>query len=120
MVKAAWNVLRKIALLPFLNVDYGNAAQFSIVSLLSRCRRFAVWEVDRDEEFAPLKNADAPNAGDCPTTCRRALYAQHLRWLLQSGAQVELSADAFKNLDNHSINGLLVLMLSLHWPTFKV
>lgn len=53
-----------------------------------------MWEVDREEEFAPLKNADAPGASDCASTCRRALFAQHLRWLLKSGASVELPAEA--------------------------
>ncbi|OAV99357.1 hypothetical protein PTTG_04566 [Puccinia triticina 1-1 BBBD Race 1] len=55
-------------------------------------------EVDRSEEFSPLKNA--PNTGtDDPQTSRRDLLAQQKRWLEAAGCQfsapdleVELSA----------------------------
>lgn len=44
-----------------------------------------VFEVLRDEEFSPLKNADLADR-DTPTTARRALLAQHYRWALKAGA----------------------------------
>ncbi|XP_062581320.1 UDP-N-acetylhexosamine pyrophosphorylase-like isoform X2 [Saccostrea cucullata] len=47
---------------------------------------FAVWEVIREDEFAPLKNADTADK-DTPTTCRRALLNLHHRYLLAAGAQ---------------------------------
>ncbi|XP_055997546.1 UDP-N-acetylhexosamine pyrophosphorylase-like isoform X2 [Ostrea edulis] len=47
---------------------------------------FAVWEVIREDEFAPLKNADTADK-DTPTTCRRALLNLHHRYLLAAGAE---------------------------------
>ncbi|GHJ89018.1 hypothetical protein NliqN6_5420 [Naganishia liquefaciens] len=46
-----------------------------------------VLEVERDQEFSPLKNAPA-SAGDNPETSRRDIYAQHRRWLEAAGARV--------------------------------
>ncbi|CAL8276630.1 unnamed protein product [Merluccius merluccius] len=48
-------------------------------------RNFVAFEVVREEEFSPLKNADGA-ATDTPTTARRALLAQHYRWALAAGA----------------------------------
>ena len=49
--------------------------------------RFAVLEVERKEEFSPLKNA--PGTGsDNPETSRRDLLAQHKRFLEDAGAKV--------------------------------
>ncbi|KAK4687313.1 UDP-N-acetylglucosamine/UDP-N-acetylgalactosamine diphosphorylase, partial [Tremellales sp. Uapishka_1] len=44
-----------------------------------------VLEVDRAEEFSPLKNAPGSKA-DCPETSRRDLLAQQKRWLASAGA----------------------------------
>jgi len=47
--------------------------------------KFVVWECLRDEEFAPLKNAEG--AADCtPTHCRNSLLALHQKWLRIAGA----------------------------------
>lgn len=43
------------------------------------------FEVSREEEFSPLKNA-ASDARDNPAVTRRALLMQHYRWALQAGA----------------------------------
>ena len=47
----------------------------------------SVWECLRDEEFAPLKNAEG--AADCtPTHCRNSLLALHQKWLRIAGASL--------------------------------
>merc|ERR1711915_353308 len=51
---------------------------------------FVVWECLRDEEFAPLKNAEG--AKDCtPTYCRNALFALHQKWLKCAGVDLKNS-----------------------------
>jgi len=50
-------------------------------------KNFVVWECLRDEEFAPLKNAEG--ASDfTPTHCRNALLALHQKWLRIAGAKL--------------------------------
>ncbi|XP_027950461.1 UDP-N-acetylhexosamine pyrophosphorylase-like protein 1 isoform X3 [Eumetopias jubatus] len=48
-------------------------------------KSFVAFEVSREEEFSPLKNA-ASAARDNPATTRCALLMQHYRWALQAGA----------------------------------
>ncbi|XP_056396175.1 UDP-N-acetylhexosamine pyrophosphorylase-like protein 1 [Hyla sarda] len=49
-------------------------------------KNFVAFEVVREEEFSPLKNADTADK-DTPTTARRALLWQHYRWALKAGAK---------------------------------
>lgn len=44
-----------------------------------------MFEVVREDEFSPLKNADGA-ATDTPTTARNSLLAQHCRWAMAAGA----------------------------------
>ena len=50
-------------------------------------KSLCVLEVDRKDEFSPLKNAPGSKA-DCPETSRRDLLAQQKRWLIDAGAEV--------------------------------
>ena len=56
------------------------------LTLLLICREFAVLEVEREDEFSPLKNA--PGAGSsCPETARQDLINSHFRWITNAGGE---------------------------------
>jgi len=48
---------------------------------------YVVWECLRDEEFAPLKNAEGAKDGT-PSYCRNAVLALHQKWLRAAGAEI--------------------------------
>lgn len=50
-------------------------------------------EVERSEEFLPVKNANAPGAKDCPQTARDSLMAMHTKWVVAAGGTVKQQAD---------------------------
>ncbi|XP_072310218.1 UDP-N-acetylhexosamine pyrophosphorylase-like protein 1 [Eucyclogobius newberryi] len=50
-------------------------------------KSFVVFEVVREDEFSPLKNADGA-ATDSPSTARNALLHLHCRWAAAAGATV--------------------------------
>ncbi|XP_039620278.1 UDP-N-acetylhexosamine pyrophosphorylase-like protein 1 [Polypterus senegalus] len=64
-------------------------------------KNFVAFEVLREEEFSPLKNADTA-AQDNPTTARCALLCQHYRWALKGGAR-------FTESENHNLTENLSL-----------
>ncbi|KAI8052211.1 nucleotide-diphospho-sugar transferase [Syncephalis plumigaleata] len=58
-----------------------------VFDVFSLAQEMAVFEVDRAEEFSPLKNA--PGTGvDCPETSRRDIVAQHVRFVTRAGGRV--------------------------------
>ncbi|KAI9273588.1 nucleotide-diphospho-sugar transferase [Sporodiniella umbellata] len=58
-----------------------------VFDVFSFAENFSVLEVDRKEEFSPLKNAPGSGA-DCPETSRRDIVAQHVRFIEAAGGKV--------------------------------
>ena len=57
---------------------------FDVFQFTSSDDKFAVWECVREDEFAPLKNADG--ASDfTPMHCRNAVYALHQKYVMAAG-----------------------------------
>ncbi|KAH9486279.1 UDP-N-acetylhexosamine pyrophosphorylase [Psilocybe cubensis] len=69
------------------NKPNGMKLEMFVFDVFPYTERFAVLEVDRKEEFSPLKNAPGTGSDD-PETSRRDLLAQHKRFLENAGAKV--------------------------------
>ncbi|KDR14652.1 UDP-N-acetylhexosamine pyrophosphorylase [Zootermopsis nevadensis] len=55
--------------------------------------RFVIWEVKREEEFSPLKNADTAEK-ESPTTCRKDIFSLHRSYIQDAGGFVETNGMA--------------------------
>ncbi|CAH1736436.1 unnamed protein product [Aphis gossypii] len=58
-----------------------------IFDVFEFCNRLAVWEVEREEEFSALKNADVPNGKDNPRTARLDVFSLHRKFVEKSGGK---------------------------------
>ena len=66
----------------------GVKLELFIFDVFPLAERWVCMEVDREEEFAPVKN-EPGNAVDSPDTARAMLSAQGRRWLESCGAVVD-------------------------------
>ncbi|PPR01925.1 hypothetical protein CVT24_001264 [Panaeolus cyanescens] len=66
----------------------GMKLEMFVFDVFPYTERFAVLEVERKEEFSPLKNAPGTGSDD-PETSRRDLLEQHKRFLEGAGAKVQ-------------------------------
>jgi len=78
----------------------GHKLERFLFDALPAAERVAVLEVDRREEYAPVKNAEG---ADSPASARAALDAQVRRWL--EGAGIPVPADARLEVDHSRIDG---------------
>ncbi|KAG2180834.1 hypothetical protein INT43_008413 [Umbelopsis isabellina] len=58
-----------------------------VFDVFAFAKNMTVLQVNREDEFSPLKNA--PGSGvDCPETSRRDIMAQHIRFIEAAGGQI--------------------------------
>ena len=71
--------------------DTPNAVKLEtfVFDALPMCDHSIVYETDRADEFAPIKNADAPGAKDCPATSQQLQSDRAKTWLKAQGIQVD-------------------------------
>jgi UDP-N-acetylglucosamine pyrophosphorylase len=58
-----------------------------VFDVFAYAKNMSVLQVNREDEFSPLKNA--PGSGvDCPETSRRDIMAQHIRFIEAAGGKI--------------------------------
>ncbi|ESK92720.1 udp-n-acetylglucosamine diphosphorylase [Moniliophthora roreri MCA 2997] len=92
----AFHIARKK--IPYIDIGTGESVKPSkpngmklemfVFDVFPYTERFAVLEVERKEEFSPLKNAPGTGSDD-PETSRADLLSQHKRFLEHAGATVK-------------------------------
>ena len=70
------------------SVNNGYKLEMFIFDVFPLARRWIVFECDRHEEFAPVKN-EPGNPSDSPDTARAMMNALSRKWLLAAGALVQ-------------------------------
>mmetsp|Transcript_6115 Transcript_6115/g.7910 ORF Transcript_6115/g.7910 Transcript_6115/m.7910 type:complete len:480 (+) Transcript_6115:27-1466(+) len=63
-----------------------------IFDVFSLSESFAVWEVERSQEFAPVKNAQG-SSSDSPDTARTLISCLCKSWLTAAGAEISSASD---------------------------
>jgi len=70
--------------------DTPNAVKMEtfVFDALPLCEQSIILQTDRIEEFAPIKNADAPDAVDSPATSKQLQTERAARWLEANGVKI--------------------------------
>jgi UDP-N-acetylglucosamine/UDP-N-acetylgalactosamine diphosphorylase len=100
---------------PYIDLDSGKPVQPAapnavkleafVFDALPLCRSSIVLETQREDEFAPIKNADG---NDSPATCREIQTRRAARWLEQHGVKIPRD-DAGKPLCTIEISPLTAM-----------
>lgn len=70
------------------SVPNGIKLEQFVFDVFDRSKNFYIWEVEREDEFSPLKNAESAGR-ECLSTCKRDLAFLNKKWLEAVGASVE-------------------------------
>ncbi|KAK5986569.1 hypothetical protein GCK32_007186 [Trichostrongylus colubriformis] len=65
-----------------------------VFDVFERSKNFYIWEVEREDEFSPLKNAESAGK-ECLGTCKRDLASLNRKWLEAAGAIVKGDGPVF-------------------------
>ncbi|MEM1208336.1 MAG: UDPGP type 1 family protein [Planctomycetota bacterium] len=88
---------------PFIDTQTGQAVspqtpnavklETFVFDALPMCETSIVYQTERTEEFAPIKNADAPGAKDSPATSKQLQSDRAAQWLQNAGVKMPWRAD---------------------------